>query len=65
CEEYKIEDDTIKVYFTKDDKLVRMEMISGDSITVMRDISFSSKVDPSVFEIPKGYSDMSQMYAAQ
>ncbi len=65
CEEYKIEDDTIKVYFTKDDKLDRMEMISGDSITVMRDISFSSKVDPSVFEIPKGYSDMSQMYAAQ
>ncbi len=65
CEEYKVEDDTIKVYFTKDDKLDRMEMISGDSITVMKDISFSSKVDSSVFEIPKGYSDMSQMYAAQ
>lgn len=61
CEEYKSNDSTIKCYFYGDE-LVKMEILSSESVLVCDDIKFSSKVDESLFKVPAGYTDISATY---
>ena len=61
CEEYKSNDSTIKCYFYGDE-LVKMEILSSESVFVCDDIKFSSKVDESLFKVPAGYTDISASY---
>ena len=61
CEEYKSNDSTIKCYFYGDE-LVKMEILSSESVFVCNDIKFSSKVDESLFKVPAGYTDISASY---
>lgn len=61
CEEYKSNDSTIKCYFYGDE-LVKMEILSSESVFVCDDIKFSSKVDESLFKVPADYTDISASY---
>ncbi len=63
CEEYDGGDGTtIKCYFLEDSKKPeRIESIADGNITVMKDITFSSDVDESIFEIPSGYRNIDGM----
>lgn len=63
CEEYKSNDSTIKCYFYGDE-LVKMEILSSESVFVCDDIKFSSKVDESLFKVPAGYTDISTLYGS-
>lgn len=63
CEEYKSNDSTIKCYFYGDE-LVKMEILSSESVFVCDDIKFSSKVDESLFKVPSGYTDISTLYGS-
>ena len=60
CEEYVGSNGaTIKCYFVEgSEKPERIESISDENVTVMKDITFSSEVDESVFELPSGYKNM-------
>lgn len=60
CEEYIGSNGaTIKCYFIEGNKKPeRIESISDENVTVMKDITFSGDVDDSVFELPAGYKNM-------
>ncbi len=60
CEEYIGNDGaTVKCYFPEGSKKPeRIESFAGENVTVMKNITFSSDVDESVFEVPSGYKNM-------
>lgn len=60
CETYEIDGITTKYYFS-DGKLKRIENIDTDGTSsTMENIEISSKVDDSVFNIPKNYREISE-----
>lgn len=63
CEEYKSDTMTIKYYFDGQDlRFVESTDASGATSTI--EISgLSEKIDKSVFEIPKGYLDMTSLFS--
>lgn len=61
CEEYKNDSGTIiKYYFSSKKEWKRMEVISGDDVSIYEVESLSTKVDESVFSL-SGYSDMTAL----
>lgn len=61
CEEYKNENDVNKYYFNSNGQLKRIEMISSDgTVSIMKVEEYGFTVSDSMFEIPKGYSKLSE-----
>ena len=65
CEEYKSSDGAVmKYYFSSKKEWKRMELISGEDVSIFDIDSLSGKVDESIFSL-KGYTDMTALMMAQ
>lgn len=65
CEEYKSSDGAVmKYYFSSKKEWKRMELISGEDVSIFDIDSLSGKVDESVFSL-SGYTDMTALMMAQ
>lgn len=61
CEEYKDSTNTNKYYFNSKKELKRIEMITADGeATIFKVSECSSKVDSSIFNVPKGYKPLTE-----
>ena len=61
CESYSDGVNVNKYYFNKKDELKRIEFIAPDGTTsIFKVYECSSKVDDSIFEVPKGYKPLTE-----
>lgn len=61
CETYTDSTNTNKYYFNDKDELKRIEIIGSDgTTTIFKVYECSSKVDDSIFSVPKGYKQLSE-----
>ncbi len=64
CDVYETEDGTsvTKNYYDANSNPVRVEMVSGDNVTIWEITEISTKADTSKFKVPAGYFDISAVY---
>lgn len=61
CETYSDSTNTNKYYFNDKDELKRIEIIGADgTTTIFKVYECSSKVDDSIFSVPKGYKQLTE-----
>lgn len=61
CETYADSANTNKYYFNSKDELKRIEIIASDGTTsILKVTECSSKVDDSIFTVPKGYKQLTE-----
>lgn len=61
CETYTDSVNTNKYYFNSKDELKRIEIITADGTTsILKVNEVSSKVDDSIFSVPKGYTELTE-----
>ena len=60
CEEYKSGEASMKYYFDNSNNLKRIEINDGGAITIMKIDTIRTTVSDSEFEIPKGYTKLSE-----
>ena len=61
CESYSDGVNVNKYYFNKKDELKRIEFIAPDGTTsIFKVYECSSKVDDSIFTVPKGYKPLTE-----
>lgn len=61
CEEYTDSTNTNKYYFNSKNELKRIEIIASDGeATILKITECSAKVDSSIFNVPKGYTELTE-----
>ncbi len=61
CEEYTDSSNTNKYYFNGKNQLKRIEIITQDGqVTILKIAECSAKVDKSIFNVPKGYTKLTE-----